>query len=371
MKIPFVDLKSQYLALKNEIDSAVHGVLDAGDFIQGRACQEFESIFARFLGAAHCVAVANGTDAIYIGLRSMGIGAGDGVITAANSFIASSEAVTQTGARVDFVDCDPKTRLMDLDALEAKLAHPGTQKYKALIPVHLYGRALDMDRLMSIAKRFDLKVLEDCAQAHGARWNGRCVGTFGNLSTFSFYPGKNLGAYGDGGALVTNDPELAKKVRMCANHGRIAKYDHEFEGVNSRLDTLQAAVLNQKLPHLAAWNAKRYANAKLYQKHLSKFLSIVLPEIPAEGGHVFHLYVIESPRRDELLKHLNECGVSAGVHYPIALPNLKAYSYLGYKPSDFPVASRLQSEILSLPIFPELTEKQIQYVAEALEKVLT
>ncbi len=360
MNIPLVDLKAQYASIKDEIDSAISEVISNTAFIGGPYAKSFESAFAEFCNVNHCVGVGNGTDALYIALRALGIGEGDEVLTAANSFVATSEAITMTGAKVVFVDINPKTYNIDVEKIKEKI----TPKTKAIIPVHLYGQSADMDPIIEIANKHNLKVIEDAAQAHGAEYKGRRIGSLGDLAAFSFYPGKNLGAYGDAGAIVTNDEELAIKTRMIANHGRIGKYDHEFEGVNSRLDGIQAAILGVKLKHLSDWSERRRKNAYLYNEYL-KGTELITPVEIKDVKAVYHLYVvrINNGRRKEFQEHLKSKGVSTGIHYPITLPNLKAYTYLNHKENDFPEATKASQEIVSLPIFPELTEEQIQFIA--------
>lgn len=361
MKVPFNDLAKQYNSIRSEIDEAIRNVIADSAFVGGRYTKEFEDSFAGYCGTENCVGVGNGTDAIYIALKALGIGPGDEVITVANSFIATSEAITLTGARVVFVDCDPDTYNIDVTKIAAAI----TKRTKAIVPVHLYGRPADMTSLMSIAKEHGLLVVEDAAQAHGSEIDGRKVGTFGQAACFSFYPGKNLGAYGDAGAIVTDDAELALRCRMIANHGRVQKYDHDFEGINSRLDGIQAAVLSVKLKYLDEWTEKRRRAAVLYEGHL-KGSGISYP-VPDPGNrHVYHLYVVRVKDRDKVQALLSEAGISTGIHYPIALPDLEAYRYLGKSPGDYPVASRYAKEILSLPMFPELQEEEIQFVCERL-----
>jgi dTDP-4-amino-4,6-dideoxygalactose transaminase len=338
MTIQFVDLQSQYATIKEEIDRVISDVIARSAFIGGSYVQSFEADFAKYCNAKHCIGVANGTDALFIALKTLGIGAGDEVITVANSFIATSESISQTGARVVFVDIDPKTYNIDTSKIEAKI----TSRTKAIVPVHLYGQPADMDPILALAKKHNLRIIEDAAQAHGAVYKGKTIGSFGDMACFSFYPGKNLGAYGDAGALVTSDDVLVKKARVFANHGRVDKYDHEVEGINSRLDGLQAAILGVKLKHLDAWSDDRRKNAYLY-----------------------HLYVVRTKKeqRQKIQDHLNSKGVATGIHYPIALPNLKAYAYLKHGKNDFPEATRASEEILSLPLYPELNESQIQFIA--------
>ncbi len=370
MKVPFVDLKAQYQSMKGEMDAAIQDIIDRTAFIGGDKLKDFESKFAANCGVKHCIGVGNGTDALFIALKGLGIGAGDEVITAANSFIASSEPISSTGARVVFIDCDPVSYNIDIQKLTDYLDNHTNGKVKAIMPVHLYGQIADMSSILKLAEKYNLKIIEDSAQAHFADYNGNKAGSIGDVGCFSFYPGKNLGAYGDAGAIVTNNDELAEKIRMLANHGRMSKYDHEFEGVNSRLDGMQAAVLNVKMNYILDWNKKRLQNALLYKKYLQDLPEIQLPNIPDQGSHVFHLFVVRVKNRQQLQAYLKEKGIASGVHYPIALPNLKAYEWLGHKPEDFPIASQYQNEILSLPMFPELTEEQIIYVCDSLKKFI-
>jgi dTDP-4-amino-4,6-dideoxygalactose transaminase len=363
--IPLVDLKVQYESIRGEMDRAVLGVIKEGGFIGGAYVTRFEEAFGAYCRAKCCVGVGNGTDALYIALRALGVGPKDEVITVANSFIATSEAITMTGARVVFVDCHPET--YNIDA--AKIEEAITKKTKAILPVHLYGQAAEMGSIMRIARKYGLYVVEDAAQAHGAEINAIRVGSIGNAACFSFYPGKNLGAYGDGGAIVTNDEKLATKCRVIANHGRVKKYDHDTEGVNSRLDSLQAAILHTKLDHLEEWTEKRRRNAQTYRQ-LLKDLEVNLPiELPG-FRHVYHLFVIRIKERDAIQVLLNEKGIETGIHYPIALPNLAAYRYLRHSPQDFPVSTQYSQEILSLPLYPELTSDQIEYICRELKKAV-
>jgi dTDP-4-amino-4,6-dideoxygalactose transaminase len=364
--IPLVDLKAQYETIKREIDDAIQHVIGDTAFIKGKYTREFEDNFARALGARHCIGVGNGTDALFIALRVLGIGRGDEVITAANSFIATSETITMTGAKVVFVDIDPETYTMDTAKIEEKI----TPKTKAIIPVHLYGQPADMEPILEISRDRGLLIIEDAAQAHFAEYKGRMVGTLGDLACFSFYPGKNLGAYGDAGAIVTDNYEWATKIRRIADHGRAGKHDHLFEGMNSRMDGLQGAILNVKLKYLHLWTQKRREIAAAYNGRLKGIDGIVTPVEREYVKHVYHLYVIRSQSRESLIDYLRIKGISTGVHYPEALPNLQAYGYLGYKPSDFPVASQYQKEILSLPIYPELSENQIQHITDSIKMFL-
>ncbi len=364
MSIPFVDLKNQYQNIQEEINQRIQNVLYDTAFINGKYAKQFEAAFASFCHAKHCIGVGNGTDAIYIALRSLGIGPGDEVITAANSFIATSEAITMTGAKVVFADCHPDSYNLDPERISS-LVSPRT---KAIVPVHLYGRPAGMTAINEMAKHHGLYVIEDAAQAHGAEIQGNRIGNFGDIACFSFYPGKNLGAYGDAGAIVTNNDDLATQCRMIANHGRVNKYDHEFEGINSRLDGIQAAVLQVKLNYLEEWTELRRHAAKKYDE-LLKEAHVITPSCPETLRHVYHLYVIRTRNRDDLQKKLQEKGVATGIHYPIALPNLRAYQYLGHSPQDFPVSSAYADTILSLPMFPEITDEQIDYVCKTLIEV--
>lgn len=292
----------------------------------------------------------------------LGIGQGDEVITVANSWITTSETISQTGARPVFIDIEPDFYTIDAAKIEQKI----TSKTKALLPVHLFGQPANMDTIRGICNQYNLFLVEDCAQAHFATYSGQKVGTFGNVGTFSFYPGKNLGAYGDAGAIITNDDEVAGRARMYANHGATTKHQHEIEGVNSRMDGLQAAILTVKLSHIHDWNQKRYEHAMMYNKLLGNLDEIMVPKIRANVTHIFHLHVIRTEARDELQRHLKQKGIETSIHYPTALPFLNAYKYLGHAPNNFPVAYKYQKEILSLPMFPELSAEQIAYVCDSI-----
>lgn len=357
MKIPFVDLHAQYLSIKPEIDAAIAEVIAQSNYIRGPQVDAFEQAWAKTLGVKHCVSCANGTDALYIAMRGLGIKPGDEVITTAHSWISTSETITQAGGRVVFCDTDDETFTINPALIEAKI----TPRTVGIIPVHLYGQPADMDAIMAIARKHKLWVIEDCAQAHLARFKGRLVGTFGNAATFSFYPGKNLGAYGDAGCAVTNDDALADWMTTYARHG--GKGEHVMEGINSRMDGMQGAVLNVKLQHLAAWTQARQRLAARYDELLKGIGDVVTPKVARERDHVYHLYVILTGKRDALKKHLADAGVATVLNYPKALPFYPAYTYLGHKPADFPVAYAHQSRILSLPIFPEMSEEMISSVA--------
>lgn len=360
MKIPFVDLHVQYLSIKEEIDEAIAEVIRETSFIRGSHVEKFEKNFARVIGTKHCVSCANGTDALYIAMKGCGVNSGDEVITTAHSWISTSETITQAGGRVVFCDTDPDTFTIDPALIEAKIS----SRTVGIIPVHLYGQAADMGRIIEIAARRNLWVIEDCAQAHLAEYENRQVGTFGRAATFSFYPGKNLGAMGDAGCLVTDDDELAGWSALYARHG--GKGDHQIEGINSRLDGLQAAILSVKLPHLRKWTAERRRVAALYDQSLHDIPQIQTPRVATGRSHVYHLYVIRCDQRDGLRKHLADHGISTVLNYPKALPFYPAYEYLKHQPTDFPVAYADQSRILSLPIYPEMTTEQVDYVAHAI-----
>lgn len=357
MTIPFVDLHAQYLTIKLEIDAAIADVIARSAFIRGPQVEKFEKDWAETLGVKHCVSCANGTDALYVAMRALGVKPGDEIITTAHSWISTSETITQAGGRVVFCDTE-NTFTIDPTLIEQKIT-PATV---GIIPVHLYGQSADMDSIMAIARKHKLWVIEDCAQAHLAQYKGRRVGTFGNVATFSFYPGKNLGAYGDAGCVVTNDDRLADWMTTFARHG--GKGEHIMEGICSRMDGLQAAILNVKLPHLPAWTEARRRVAARYNKLLNGVGDVVTPRVAPDRDHVYHLYVIRTERRDALRKHLTDAGVATVLNYPKALPFYPAYSYLRHAPEDFPTAYANQSCILSLPIYPEMTEEMINYVAE-------
>jgi dTDP-4-amino-4,6-dideoxygalactose transaminase len=361
MKIPFVDLKAQYASIKPDIDEAIASVIDQTAFIGGSYVSGFEADFAKAYGVKQVVGCGNGTDSLYILMKMMGIGAGDEVITAANSWISSSETITQTGARPVFVDVHPEYYSLDEHKLEERI----TAKTRAVIAVHLQGQVCDIESIKAICDKHKLFLIEDCAQSHFSEFKEKRAGLFGDAGSFSFYPGKNLGAYGDAGCIISNDEALAEKCRMYSHHGALKKHQHRMEGINSRLDGLQAAILKAKLPHLTAWTEKRIRAAALYNKCLDGIPGIVLPKQRPETKHTWHLYVVRCRQRNELARYLTEKGIETAVHYPVALPNMEVYRYLGYQPADFPVATRLQDEILSLPMFPELTEEMIVYIADS------
>jgi dTDP-4-amino-4,6-dideoxygalactose transaminase len=365
-KIPLVDLRAQYDSIKPEIDAAIRGVIDTTAFVGGPAVRDFESAFAAFCEVPHAVSCANGTDAIHVVLHALGVGPGDEVITVANTFIATAEAISMTGATPVFVDVRPDTANMDAEQLEAAI----TKRTKVVLPVDLYGQPADFDAIGAIAKRHGLAIVEDAAQAHGARLRGKRAGSLAEAATFSFYPGKNLGAYGDGGAMTFRDPALAKKCAMLRDHGRTDKYLHELPGFNSRLDTMQAAVLLVKLARLDAWNAARRRVAGWYLERLAGIAELGLPHVPAETEPVWHLFVVNHPRREELRVALADAGIGCGIHYPVPLHVQPAYRHLGYAEGRFPVAEKLAATCLSLPMYPELTEADVERVTGALRRAL-
>jgi len=363
MKIEFVDLKKQYLSIKTEIDNAINNVIKESAFIKGKYVTEFEDEFAKKNGIKHCIGVGNGTDAIFIVLKMLGIGVGDEVITTAHSWIATSETISQTGAKPVFVDID-EYYLINVEKIEEKI----TKRTKAIIPVHLYGQPCEMDNIMAIAKKHNLYIIEDCAQAHFAEFKGQKVGTFGIASTFSFYPGKNLGAYGDAGAIITDDDELANKCRMFSNHGALVKHHHEIEGINSRLDGLQAAILSVKLKYIDKWNQKRLENAIIYNELLEEISQIRKPKIKKYSNHIFHVFCIQAVRRDELKSYLFGNGIETQIHYPQMLPFMPAYNYLMIANEDFQEAFSMQDKILSLPMYPELMRENIAFIVSTIKE---
>lgn len=363
--IPFVDLKLQYLSIKEEIDKAIQDVINNTAFIGGDVVQRFEKSFAEFLTINHCVSCANGTDSLEILLQALNVGPGDEVLVPAVSWISTSEAVSSVGATPVFVDIDPTHYTIDIEKVEKSI----NQHTKAIIPVHLYGQPVNMIKIMDIAKRHQLKVIEDCAQAHGAEFQGKKIGTYGDAASFSFYPGKNLGAYGDAGCMVTNNDEIAERARMIANHGQKQKHQHFLEGRNSRMDGLQAAILSVKLKYLNEWTEKRIALARSYSDMLKDQDNITTPKIVDEGKHVFHLYVIQHQERELLQEQLKAKNIATAVHYPTALPFLDCYEHLKHTKDDFPVAFAFTKNIVSLPLFPELTNDQQTYICATLKNL--
>lgn len=363
MYIPFVNLKRQHSNIQPALDYALNQVIESGQIMGGDIVSGFENNFASYLGVSYAVACANGTDALEIILRAFEVGQGDEVIVPANGWISAAEVVWMLGAKPVFIDPDPYFHTMDSCSIENKIS----SRTKAIIPIHLYGLPASMVQIMDIAQKYHLKVVEDCAQAHGAKTGIYKVGSFGDAAAFSFYPTKNLGALGDGGMMVTNHPELAKKLRSIANHGQTEKNLHELPGRNSRMDTIQAAVLQTKLPHLHEWNKRRRAIAHYYLENW-KSLDIILPEEPDDGFHVFHLFVIQHEQRDALGRYLNSQGISTEVHYPHALPFMPVFQSLHHRKNEFPVAVRQAEQLLSIPVYPELTDVEVEYIVEKVKE---
>ena len=361
--VKFLDLAAQYQTIKTEVDTAIIDVITKSAFIGGDYVKIFEREFAEYCNVEYCIGVGNGTDALEIAIEALDLPKGSEIIVPANSFIASSEAVSRQGHKVVFADCDSHSYVLSIEDVEKRIS----PKTKAIVAVHLYGHPCDMDSLRTLAEKHELYIIEDCAQSHGAEYKGRRVGSIGDIATFSFYPGKNLGAYGDGGAITTNNPVLAKKSRMIANHGRIAKYDHEFEGRNSRLDGLQAAILSVKLKYLEEWTEQRIKLAGLYEESLSGTGQVTLPIKQSWARQVYHLYVIRVDDRDRLSEFLRGKGIQTGVHYPISLPKLNAYAYLNQAVDDMH-ANTLDSKLLSLPIGEHLTGADVEYVVGAVKE---
>jgi dTDP-4-amino-4,6-dideoxygalactose transaminase len=364
--VPFADLHAQYRSIKSGIDDAIAEVIRTSAFVRGPFVERFEQEFASAVQAKHCVSCANGTDSLYIAMHAIGVSAGDEVITTAHSWISTSETITQVGGNVVFCDTDACTHTIDPARIESLI----TPRTVGIVPVHLYGQPADMPAIMAIAKKHRLWVIEDCAQAHLARIDGQMVGSFGVAASYSFYPGKNLGAMGDAGAVTTNDKALADRMAMFARHGGLTKGDHQIEGINSRLDGLQAAVLSVKLPHLATWTLRRQQIAAQYDSGLAQIPGLRVPKLGAGREHVYHLYVIRHEQRDALAAGLAARRIQTVINYPVALPFLPAYARYGHRPEEFPNAFHDQSRILSLPIFPEMTERQIAAVVDALTDIV-
>ncbi len=362
--IVLVDLGRQYQSIKKEVNPAIQKVLNSSHFVQGPEFHAFAKEFAAYCEVATCAPVANGTDALVLALRALGIKSGDEVITTPMTFIATVEAITFVGAKPIFVDVDPKTYTMDVTQIESKI----TLKTKAIIPVHLYGQMADMDLILGIAKKRNLLVVEDACQAHGARYKGKRAGSIGAVGCFSFYPAKNLGCYGDGGAAVSNNPDIISRILRLANHGSVKKYEHIEEGVNSRLDELQSAVLRVKLRHLDQWNAKRRAVADLYRRKLEGVGDIIVPYQASHGEHVYHLFVIQTSYRAELSCALAGHGISTQIHYPTPLHLLESYRYLNLPRGSFPIAEGICDKVLSLPLFPELKTSEVLFICEKIKE---
>ena len=359
MKVPFIDLEAQYRSIRPAIDKAWRDSFFSFRYIGGPWVEGFEERFREITGARHCVATSNGTSSLFLILKALGIKSGDEVLTPAFSWISSAETVTSCNATPVFVDVDPVTYTLDPTLIERHI----NSRTRAIIAVHLYGQAAHASLLRKVCRKHGLFLIEDCAQAHLTRENGRMAGTFGDAAAFSFYPTKNLGAYGDAGCVVTNSASLAGRVRRLANHGALKKDDHAIEGINSRMDVIQAAFLTAKLPYLKQWNEARQTHAALYRSLLAPLSQVVLPAERPDVIHTYHLFVIRVANRNGLKRHMEERGVETLVHYPRSLPNSPAYAHLRLDPAHYPVSNALEKEVLSLPIYPELTEKQIRYVA--------
>ncbi|HEY4272935.1 MAG TPA: DegT/DnrJ/EryC1/StrS family aminotransferase [Candidatus Udaeobacter sp.] len=360
-RVPYLDLQTQYSAIRSEVLTALEEICESTSFVQGPTTLEFEAKFAEYCGVDHCVSLNSGTSALHLALRCLDLGPGDEVITVSMTFIATAWAISYTGATPVFVDIDPVRRTLNPDTLEAAI----TPRTKAIIPVHLYGMPADMDCIMAIAERHGLPVIEDAAQAHGAKYQGKRVGQFGKIASFSFYPGKNLGAYGEGGALITNDAAIAQRTRSLRDHAQTQRYLHDEIGYNYRMDSFQGAVLKIKLKHLDAWNRARMECARDYTD-LLKDSSFKLPAHLSDSECVWHCYVIETPERDRVRSALQDLGIQTAVHYPVPVHLQKAYTHLGYKSGDLPVTEALCERCLSLPIYPELSKEKISRVASVL-----
>ena len=359
MKVPFLDLKAQYESIKDEINAAIQEVLESCAFAGGPFVEKFEKEFAAFCQCKYCVGVGSGTEALWLSLIAMGIGSGDEVITVPNTFIATAEAISFTGANSVFVDIEEETYNIDPNLLEGAI----TPRTKAIIPVHLFGQMANMDPIMDLAKKKGLFVVEDSCQAHSAEYKGRSAGSIGNAVCFSFYPGKNLGAYGEAGAVVTNNQKLAERIKILRDHGQLKKYQHTMIGWNARMDGLQGAILSVKLKHLSEWNEARRNKAKVYNKLLANIDGVITPKEADYAKHVYHIYAIRVQNREKLITVLADKGIQCGIHYPIPIHFQEAYRYLGLEKNSFSVAEKCSQELISLPIFPELTKEQIEQVA--------
>ena len=367
MKVPFLDLKAQYESIRDEIAVALQHVLDNTAFADGPFVEEFEKEFASFCKCEFAIGVGSGTTALWMVLSGLGIGQGDEVITAPNTFIATVEAVSCCGAKPIFVDIDEQTYTINPEQLETAI----TPRTKAIIPVHLYGQMADMDSILKIARKHGLFVIEDACQAHGAEYKGYRAGSMGDAGCFSFYPGKNLGAYGEAGAIVTNNAELAKKMRMFRDHGQVKKYYHSIIGWNARMDGFQGAVLRVKLKYLSAWNEERRRNAQLYSELLSEVNNVITPMEADYAKHIYHIYAIRTQNRDSFISTLAEKDIYCGIHYPIPVHLQQAYRYLGYGMGSFPLAEKCAEEVASLPMFPELSKEQIRYTVHEIRQLIT
>ncbi len=364
MKVPFLDLKAQYLTIKDEIDHAIAKVIESTAFARGPFVEQFEQEFAEFCQCNYSIGVSSGTSALWLAMQALGIGPGDEVITVPNTFIATVEAITFCGATPVFVDIDEKTYTIDPNLIEAAI----TPKTKAIVPVHLFGQMADMDSIMEIARTHNLLVIEDAAQAHGAEYKGRKAGSIGDVGCFSFYPGKNLGAYGEAGAVVTNNSELASRIRMFSDHGQSAKYMHSFPGWNARMDGIQGAVLSVKLKHLPAWNEARRSHAQEYNRQLSDLENLILPFEADYGKHVYHVYAIRTSKRDKLLQSLKEHDIYCGIHYPIPVHLTDAYRNSHHKNGSLEISEKCAGEFLSLPMYAEMNSNHIDRIYDELRK---
>jgi dTDP-4-amino-4,6-dideoxygalactose transaminase len=363
--IPLVDLALQYKNIKNEIIEKIEEVLDSRSFILGEYVSEFENKFAKLHQVPYCSGCSNGTTALFLALTALGIKAGDEVITSTHTFVATAEAIAHTGARPVLTDIDPDSYNLDINKIEGLI----TEKTRAIIPVHIYGQPVDMDLICAFAGKHSLKIVEDCAQAHLGEWNGRKVGTFGDAAAFSFFPGKNLGAYGDAGAVITTSKETENRIRKLLDHGRTSKYLHEMIGYNERMDGIQAGILVVKMRYLEEWTKLRKKNALIYNKHLGENPAIKIPAEQENSSHVYHLYVIQVSNRQEVIEYLKKKGITASIHYPVPVHLQPAFSCLGYHKGDFPEAEKAAERILSLPMYPELNEEQIEFICDEINKV--
>jgi len=366
MKVPFLDLKAQYATIRQEIADGLQEVIDNTSFAGGPQVEKFEQAFASFCHCDYAIGVGNGTDAIWMALLGMGVGAGDEVITSPSTFIATAEAISFCGATPVFVDIDERTYNINPNLIEAAV----NSKTKAILPVHLFGQTADMDPILEIARAHRVIVIEDACQAHGAEYNGKRAGSIGDAGCFSFYPGKNLGAYGEAGAVVTNNPELTQTLRMFRDHGQRQKYHHAIVGWNGRMDGFQGAVLGVKLPYLSGWTKARQENARLYDELLAEVSGVITPFAADYAKHVYHIYAIRVRDRDVLMQKLAAQGISCGIHYPVPLHLQEAYKFLGYKKGDFPVAEKCAAEFVSLPMYPELSVESIRYVTDKIKDIV-
>jgi len=366
MNVPLVDLKAQYATIRDEIEAAIRGVVEEQQFVLTGKVEQLEESIASYIGTKYAVGVASGTDAILLSLKALGVGPGDEVITTAFSFFATADAIVNAGARPVFVDIDPKTFNLDPALIEPAI----TKRTKAIVPVHLFGQCADMDPILRLAQKHGLKIIEDTAQSIGAAYTGRPAGSMGDCGCISFFPAKNLGAYGDGGIVITSDPEIAEAVRALRVHGSQTRYHHERIGTNSRLDAIQAAVLLAKLPHLDEWNEKRRQNAAYYDRKLAGLDGIQTPYIAPQNVSVYHVYTIRVRARDKVAEHLDKAGIGCAIHYPVPLPLQKALDYLGYEQGDVPKCEQASKEVVSIPMYPELTQQQMDEVVNAISKAI-